>query len=81
MVYPLYTVVHSALEELSKKKAEKTGPFARPKMSVLYNTVTHVYSCIECVFEISDCMCTQSCSCLKYHDKIWLERRPRYIHL
>ena len=28
-------VVHSALEELSKKKAEKTGPFARPKMLVV----------------------------------------------
>ena len=30
--FPMCVVVHSALEELSKRKAEKTGPFARPKM-------------------------------------------------
>lgn len=34
-------VVHSALEELSKKKAEKTGPFSRPKMYVCMYIGSH----------------------------------------
>lgn len=36
-------VVHSALEELSKKKAEKTGPFARPKIAAVASNIMSKY--------------------------------------
>ena len=46
-IYCLFmdAVVHSALEELSKKKAEKTGPFAKPKMLV---TITYMCVIVVC---------------------------------
>jgi len=44
----LYVVVQSALEELSRKKAQKANPFAKPKLCVCAKYWTFVIINTQC---------------------------------